>query len=311
MPSLQMEDIAQAILRRLRLVLLVVLVFVGATLGVTLWQTPVYEASAKLVVGVDWGDRWETGIPGIEFIPPAVQIPYEATREAIDKPTIAREVIERLGLDGSMEPAELVENLSVELEGGTQFVQLSYRDTDPELAQEVVNTVGVVSSERIPEAIGSAEGWGHNITVTMYEDALVPTNPASPDPLRNAALALILGLMVAPVLAILMSARGDVATSIGHSAHQIARSVGRTASGTRGTPAGEPMTEAAKEKELLEALGRLGQLTAAEAALETSLTVEEAERVLSGLAAKGHLRVRVLGNPGGIFYSFWERDAPE
>jgi hypothetical protein len=71
------------------------------------------------------------------------------------------------------------------------------------------------------------------------------------------------------------------------------------------------MTEAAKEREVLEALGRLGELTAAEAALETSLTVEEAERVLSGLAAKGHLRVRVLGDPGGIFYSFWERDAPE
>jgi hypothetical protein len=39
--------------------------------------------------------------------------------------------------------------------------------------------------------------------------------------------------------------------------------------------------------------------------------VEEVERVLSGLAAKGHLRrVRVWGNPGGIFYSFWQRDAP-
>ena len=178
-----MEDIAQAILRRLRVVLLMVLVFVGATLGVTLWQTPVYEASAKLVVGVDWGDRWETGIPGIEFIPPAVQIPYEATREAIDKPTIAREVIERLGLDGSMEPAELVENLSVEREGGTQFVQLSYRDTDPELAQEVVNTVGVVSSERVPEAIGRAY-----IVVTMWEPASVPTTPVRPNPVKNSRL---------------------------------------------------------------------------------------------------------------------------
>jgi hypothetical protein len=80
-----------------------------------------------------------------------------------------------------------------------------------------------------------------------------------------------------------MSARGDVATSIGHSAHQGARSVGRTASRTWGTPAGKPITEAAKEREVLEALGRLGELTAAGAALETTLTVEEAERVLSGL----------------------------
>ena len=281
---------------------MVVLVFVGTTLGVTLWQTPVYEASAKLVVGqkpgVPQDSDLQNNTEGLQLILPSVV-------DAIDSPPVAEEVIQQLGL--RMNPAELLENLSVEQEGSTVFIQLSYKDADPERAQRIVNTVGVVSSERIPEAVGSA----YDITVTMYEDALVPGSPASPDPLRNAALALILGLMVAPVLAILMSARGDVATSIGDSAHQIARSVGRTASMTRGTPAGEPMTEAAKEREVLEALGRLGELTAAEAALETSLTVEEAERVLSGLAAKGHLRVRVLGNPGGIFYSFWERDAPE
>ena len=281
---------------------MVVLGFVGPTLGVTLWQTPVYEASAKLVVGqkppLDNQDYFLLdNVEGFQLILPAVV-------DAIDSPPLAEEVIQRLGL--RMKPALLLENLSVEQEGSTLFIQLSYKDADPERAQQIVNTVGVVSSERIPEATGNAD-----ITVTMWEDASVPTTPASPDPLRNAALALILGLMVAPVLAILMSARGDVATSIGHSAHQIARSVGRTASGTRGTPAGELMTEAAKEREVLEALGRLGELTAAGVALETSLTVEEAERVLSGLAAKGHLQVRVLGNPGGIFYSFWERDAPE
>ena len=298
-----LKDVRQAILRRLWVVLLVVLVFLGATLGVTLWQTPVYEASAKLVLDqkrvVAQDSDLQNNTEGLQLILPEVV-------EAIPTRPVAEEVIQRLGLKG-MEPAELLENLSVEQEGSTLFIQLSYKDADPERAQRIVNTVGVVSSERIPEAIGSA----NDLTVTIWEDASVPSSPASPKPLRNAPLALILGLMVGPVLAILMSARGDVATSIGHSAHQIARSVGRTASGTQGTPAGEPMTEAAKEREVLEALGRRGQLTAAEAALETSPTVEEAERVLSGLAAKGHLQVRVLGNPGGIFYSFWERDAPE
>jgi hypothetical protein len=65
---------------------------------------------------------------------------------------------------------------------------------------------------------------------------------------------------------------------------------------------------AAEEKELLEVLARRGELTAVAAALETSLTVDEAERVLSGLAAQGHLEVRVRG--GGLLYALWERDAP-
>jgi capsular polysaccharide biosynthesis protein len=232
-----MEDIAQAFLKRPGVILLVVLGFVGPTLGVSLWQTPVYEASAKLVVGQKPGVNQDYDL----FIEPLQRI-LPTVAAAINQRPVAEEVIQRLGLQ--MKPAELVENLSVEQEGSTLFIQLSYKDADPERAQQIVNTVGVVSSERIPERSGSA----YDVTVTMWEDASVPTTPAGPDPLRNAALALIVGLMVAPVLAILMSARGDVATSIGHSAHQIARSVGRTTSGTRGTPAGKPMTEAAKER---------------------------------------------------------------
>ena len=63
---------------------------------------------------------------------------------------------------------------------------------------------------------------------------------------------------------------------------------------------------AAKEKELLEAIRRNGKITSAGAALETSLTVEEAEGMLSGLASRGHLGVRA--EHGGLFYSLREGD---
>jgi capsular polysaccharide biosynthesis protein len=189
LPSIQLRDIALAFLKRPGVILLVVLGFVGPTLGVTRWQTPVYEASAKLVVGqkpgVPQDSDLQNNTEGLQLILPSVV-------EAMVSRPVAEEVIQRLGLKG-MKPAELLENLSVEQEGSTVFIQLSYKDADPERAQQIVNTIGVVSSERIPEAIGNAD-----ITVTMYEDALVPGSPASPDPLRNATLALILGLMLAP-----------------------------------------------------------------------------------------------------------------
>jgi hypothetical protein len=60
------------------------------------------------------------------------------------------------------------------------------------------------------------------------------------------------------------------------------------------------------ERELLEALQRRGELTPAQAAMETSLTVNEADKMLEGLAAKGHLDVRVRG--GGLFYRLWENE---
>ena len=66
----------------------------------------------------------------------------------------------------------------------------------------------------------------------------------------------------------------------------------------------EPAVANAGERELLEALQRRGELTPAQAAMETSLTVDEADGMLEGLAAKGHLDVKVRG--GGLFYGLWE-----
>ena len=66
------------------------------------------------------------------------------------------------------------------------------------------------------------------------------------------------------------------------------------------------IVERIKEKKLLLALGRRGKLTAVEAALETSLSVEEASRMLFELAARGHLEVTV--EPGKLLYSFWRGD---
>ncbi len=70
-----------------------------------------------------------------------------------------------------------------------------------------------------------------------------------------------------------------------------------------------PSATSGGERELLEALRDRGELTPAEAAMDTSLSVAEADRMLKELAEGGHLNVRVRG--GGLFYSLWERDEGE
>ena len=76
---------------------------------------------------------------------------------------------------------------------------------------------------------------------------------------------------------------------------------GLTASRTGEAQAGE-----SKEQELLEALARRGELSPALAALETSLTVDEANRMLSDLAKSGHVEVRA--HEGRLGYALWEQD---
>ncbi len=61
------------------------------------------------------------------------------------------------------------------------------------------------------------------------------------------------------------------------------------------------------ERELLAALRDRGEMTPAGVTVETSLSVDEADRRLRELAEAGHLEVRVRG--GGIFYALWEAEA--
>jgi hypothetical protein len=75
------------------------------------------------------------------------------------------------------------------------------------------------------------------------------------------------------------------------------------------TRKGGAVTEESKERELLEALARHGELSPALAALETSLTVAEANRKLSDLANSGHVEVRA--REGRLGYALWDRDRRE
>ena len=71
----------------------------------------------------------------------------------------------------------------------------------------------------------------------------------------------------------------------------------------------ERLPEYDKERELLEALRDRRELTPAQAAVETSLSVRETDEMLKELAEGGHLEVRVRG--GALSYSLWDYEKDE
>jgi capsular polysaccharide biosynthesis protein len=190
-----LSDLARVALKRLLTILLVTSVVVGGAVGASLLQAPTYEASAKVIVGQERGTGQDANLAGsVEGLQALTQtmIIYVNTRP------VAEEAIRRLELETS--PDELLSNLTVEQIETSQFIQLSYTDTDPERATQIVNTVSQVSSERISATSAVAS----NIEVTVIERAIVPVAPVSPDPLRNGVLATVLGLMLGIGLALLM-----------------------------------------------------------------------------------------------------------
>lgn len=63
------------------------------------------------------------------------------------------------------------------------------------------------------------------------------------------------------------------------------------------------------ERQLLDALERRGEISPARAAMETSLTVSESDRILGELAGQGYLTARV--REGALVYALWDRDPLE
>jgi capsular polysaccharide biosynthesis protein len=270
-----------------------------AVTSASLMQTPTYEASAHV-----WVDQKQGNQHGgeIQPLPPPSQL-QELTpmlTYAIDSRPVAQESIQLLGL--RMEPAELLDNLTVEQVESTRFIRLTYEDTDAVRAQQIANTVGEVSSEFISE--GSM--GGSNLTATVQDKASVPESPVSPDPLMNGLLTLVIGLVLCAGTVVVRPGVGArVAGTLGE--RPTRQGVGQAGVRIR-RHRDHSIIERIKEKKLLRALARRGKLTAVEAALETSLSVDEADRILSELAAKGHLQVTV--EDGKLLYSFWGHEAP-
>jgi capsular polysaccharide biosynthesis protein len=170
----------------------------GAAFGFSLWQTPVYEASAKVLVGQEQAaddqqdrDSLNSSVQGLQQI-------TQTMVEAIKSRPVAEEAVELLKLQTT--PTELLGNLNVEQVGSTQFIRLSYRDTDPERARHVVDSIAVLSSGRISEANASAGA----IRATVWEYATVPAAPVSPNTARAVLLALGLGIMFGLGMALLL-----------------------------------------------------------------------------------------------------------
>jgi len=274
--------------RVFRVLVVTVVLAAYALTSASLQQTPTYEASALVLVAQGQWDGRPRPIPK-RIVPP--QQLAQTIVHAIDSRPVAEEALLRLGL--KMDPTELLDNLTVEQIENTRFIVLTYEGTDPYKAKRIVNTVGAVSSE-------FAERSG-TFTAKVWEKAARPESPVSPHPLRNGLLTLVIGLVhCAGTVFALPGVGARVTGTLGEQPSR--QGIGQA--GVLGRRKSVPsIVERIKEQELLEALDRRGKLTAVEAALETSLSVEEANRMLFELAARGHLELTV--EHGKLLYSFW------
>jgi polysaccharide biosynthesis transport protein len=182
--------------RRVWIIALSAVALSGVAVGLSFAQTPTYEASIKVLVGQKGGTDQPLSVTDLQLLTQTV-VEAAATRPVADA------VIQRLDLQTT--PQTFLDNLDAEQVEATQFVELTYTDTDPEKARRVANTIGQVLSDRMT-AIDTGDT---TLTAGVWETAALPRDPASPAPVRNGIVALVAGVLLGAMLAFLLEYLDD------------------------------------------------------------------------------------------------------
>ena len=190
-------DTARSARRRLWIVILLPLLTVGIAIGVSLLQQPVYEASARVVLspkgGASQQDNLSNTISGLQAL--AIELEVAGLNRSM-----VEEIVNTQSEPGAVSEAEINENLTIAQLEDTRYLTLTYKDTNPIQAQEVVNTAAEVFAREAPQASGVAD----EAAVQVSALSGVPSAPEDPDLLRNAFGALVIGLMLGIGLAFLL-----------------------------------------------------------------------------------------------------------
>lgn len=195
--ALSVKDLLKTLWKRLWIILLATVLVVGAAVGYGLTQTPVYQASIKVLVGQGQGLTPESNdVIGLQQL-------TQSMAELAYTRTVADAVIQNLDLQTT--PDQFLTNMSVEQVGETQVIEVSYTDSDPERASQVANTIG----EEFSGQVSAVSSNANSITAVTWEKAAVPPYPISPNLLRNGLLALVLGLMLGVGLAFVLEYLDD------------------------------------------------------------------------------------------------------
>lgn len=170
--------------KRIVIIVAVCLVFaVVGFVGTNLFITPKYTTDTRMYV---LNRSNENGVVTSDFqIATYVMNDYKAL---ITGQNVTKEVISKLGLD--MKPATLSKMIEVTSPENTRVLQINITHTDPQKAADIANTVREVASEQIKQIMDVD-------AVKMVYAAEVPQSPSGPSATRNAALAGILGFVLA------------------------------------------------------------------------------------------------------------------
>ncbi|MDQ4142748.1 MAG: AAA family ATPase [Actinomycetota bacterium] len=187
----QLSDYVAIVRRRFWLIALIAAVTVAAAAAYTLTRPPVYRSSMKMLVGQ--GDTvFRSDLVN------ATEILTQTASDLLESDIVATRVIEELGLDISS--TELLGNLGVATEPSTAVIQVTYDDTDADRGLETLEQVGETFEDLVETELTTGQ---ESLSARTADPAHTLPGQVEPKPMRDLAVAGVLGLLLGLLVAFL------------------------------------------------------------------------------------------------------------
>ena len=113
--------------------------------------------------------------------------------------SVLNDVVENLPEESKVSARKIAANLSAAAVNNTEIFRISYVDTDPVRAKEVVNAIADIAPEKIIEVVKAGDAS------VIEKQAATPSSPISPHKLRNTAIAALAVFLASSLVFVLVS----------------------------------------------------------------------------------------------------------
>ncbi len=188
---MDLRDYIRVLRKHWRLVVLLAAVVVGAAGGITARTTSTYEASVKFFISTPaTASDNQAAYTGGLFSQQRVK----SYAGLLTGPRLADAIRTDLGTPLSTDA--ISREISAHVQPDTVLLSATVTDPDPARARDIAAALGRQFPKLVDEIERPAAGGAANVRATVVAEPVLPSSPVSPRPVRNLALALLVGLLL-------------------------------------------------------------------------------------------------------------------
>jgi len=183
----ELQDYLKVVRKRWRVIVAVVLVFVGLAAAGSLASEKVYESRTQFFVSTTGAGDNGALLQGSTF----TQQRVKSYAQLLTTPRVLGPVAASVGVTG-----DVAGQVRATTPPDTVLIDVAVRDTDPARAQAMGEAIATEFPAAVTELESPAGAEASPVKVTVVRPPTTPDSPVSPRPLRNILLGGVLGLLL-------------------------------------------------------------------------------------------------------------------